>query len=186
MHFSVRTRLTIWYSVILSIGLLLFSTTIWLALRHILRSDLSTALANQTRGFEEYLHLEDEDPSLDLIKEIDEYSQSLPQEHLLLVYDASGEVLYAHPSGKIQLDLQSRAFAVAGIQQEFRWNEQPYLGSSRYIQLRRGSIHVFLALSSEYVSRTVSILGFALAVIVPIFLVGTVGGGYWLSRRALR
>lgn len=186
MHLSVRTRLTIWYSVILSIGLLLFSSTIWLALRHILRSDLSTALANQTRGLEEYLHLEDEDPSLDLVKEIDEYSQSLPQEHLLLVYAAAGGVLYTHPSGKIQKDLRGRAFALAGAQQEFRWNGQPYVGSSRYIRLRRGSIHVFLALSSEYVAHTVGLLGFALAVIVPIFLVGTVGGGYWLSRRALR
>ena len=186
MRFSVRTRLTIWYSVILSIGLLLFSTTIWLALRHILRSDLSTALANQTRGFEEYLHLEDEDPSLDLVKEIDEYSQSLPPEHLLLVYEAAGGILYAHPPGTIQTDLRSRAFALSTAQQKFHWDGHPYLGSSRYIRLRRGSIHVFLALSSEYVSHTVDILGFALAVIVPIFLVGTIGGGYWLSRKALR
>ncbi|HEX6545570.1 MAG TPA: ATP-binding protein [Bryobacteraceae bacterium] len=186
MPFPVRTRLTIWYSVILSIGLLLFSTTVWLVLRQILRSDLSTTLANQTRGFEEYLHLEDEDPSLDLVKEIDEYSQSLPQDHLLLVYDALGGPLYTHPPGKIQTDLRGRAFAVAGTQQEFQWNGHPYLGISRSIRLRRGSIHVFLALSSEYVSRAVNILGFALAIVVPVFLLGTLGGGYWLSRRALR
>jgi heavy metal sensor kinase len=186
MPFSVRTRLTIWYSVILSIGLLLFSTTIWLALRHILRSDVSTALENQTRGFEEYLHLEDQDPSLDLVREIDEYSQSLPQEHLLLVYDEAGRLLYAHPSGTIQPGLRIRAFAAADVQQEFRWNRHPYIGSNRYIRLRHGPIHAFLALSSEYVERAVDILGVALALIVPVFLVGTVGGGYWLSRRALR
>lgn len=186
MPFPVRTRLTIGYSVILSIGLLLFSTTIWLAVRHILRSDLSTALENQTRGFAEYLHLEDEDPSVNLVREIDEYSQSLPQEHLLLVYDAAGGVFYTHPSGRIQTGLRSRAFAQSGKQQEFRWNGHPYLGSSLSVRLRRGSIQVFLALSSEYILRAVDILGVALAMIVPIFLVGTLGGGYWLSRRALR
>ena len=37
-----------------------------------------------------YLQIEDHDPGVSLPGEIDEYSQSMPQNHLLAVFDADG------------------------------------------------------------------------------------------------
>jgi two-component system, OmpR family, heavy metal sensor histidine kinase CusS len=185
MSLSVRTRLTVWYSILLSVGLILFSWTVWLALRHILRSDLSTALSNQSHGFEQYLHLEDRDPSMDLMREINEYSQSLAQDHLLLVYDAAGRLIYAYPINGSLERFRLRVFAGSNRLQKLHWNHRPYVGLSQDIQLKRGTIHAFLALSSEYVGRALDLLGLALAITAPVFLICTAGGGYWLSRKAL-
>ena len=93
-NLSIRTGLTIWYTVVLSLGLVLFSATVWIALRHFLYADLAANLSNQARGFEEYLHIEDHDNLAKLVDEIDEFSRSLPLDHLLFVTDAYGGELY--------------------------------------------------------------------------------------------
>lgn len=62
-NISVRARLAFWYTAVLSLGLVLFSCTVWLALRQTLRADLSIGLQNQARGLEEYLHIEEQDAS---------------------------------------------------------------------------------------------------------------------------
>src|SRR3569833_4201292 len=90
----IRVRLAVWYTVVLSLGLILFSLSVWLMLRHLLYSDLRAALENQAGGFEEYLHIEERGHAPDLIHEMDEFSKSMPQEHVLTVYDSDGNMIY--------------------------------------------------------------------------------------------
>ena len=76
-----------------------FSCTIWFALRHFLYADFKSALVDQARGLNAYLRIEDHDPGVSLPVEIDEYSQSMPQNHLLAVFNANGQPIYQTPSG---------------------------------------------------------------------------------------
>ncbi|HLH01437.1 MAG TPA: ATP-binding protein [Bryobacteraceae bacterium] len=161
----VRTRLTVWYTAVLSLGLIAFSLFVWLTLRHLLYTDLQTALENQARGFEEYLHIEERGHAPNLIHEMDEFSKSMPQEHVLTVFDASGRVLYNNGRR--------------------RWKHKHELTTTRSIALERGPVRAELAVSDQSAAHAVSLLGWLLALAVPVFVMVAAGGGYWLSGKAL-
>jgi heavy metal sensor kinase len=177
---SIGTRLTLWYTTVLCLGLILFSCSIWLALRHFLYADLESALRDQARGLNTYLQIEDHDPGASLPVEIDEYSQSMPQDHLLTVVDAKGQPIYTAPIG---LTLQPGGI---GKPYKLRWKNHAYLAVSQAVLLKEGGVHTLLAISSEPVDRAVYLLGLLLMAGIPLFAVCGAAGGFWLSRRALR
>ncbi len=176
---SVRTRLTIWYTAVLSLAILLFSGVVSLALRHLLYQDLQITLLNQARGLEEYLRIEEQDPSMRLSNEIDEYSRSLLHPHLLAVSSGAGRLIYKNFSGVASQTVKSAQ------PQSLSWNGRRYLALSRSVALREGVFQTFLAIPFEPVDRPVKLLALLLAITVPVFIVCGAAGGYWLSRRAL-
>ncbi len=184
-NISIRARLALWYSAVLSLGLVLFSCTVWLALRQTLRGDLSTALQNQARGLEEYLHIEEQDQSVDLRREIEEYSQSWLQDHLLIVYDNTTKLIYSNVTGASERLAIGKLSNRSDEPRKLIWQHRRYLALDRNIPLKAGTFRVFLAVSSAPNDRAVTLLGWLLALAVPLFIVCGVGGGYWLSRRAL-
>jgi heavy metal sensor kinase len=149
--------------------LIVFSLIVWLILRHMLYADFSAMLVNQARGFEEYLHIEEKEHASDLVREMDEFSKSLPQDHLLMVYDASENLIYSNKP-------------VAAHQS---WEGGHYFEVRRSIALDRGPVKVVLSISTAATDRAVTLLGWLLALAVPFFALGAAGGGYWLSRKAL-
>jgi two-component system, OmpR family, heavy metal sensor histidine kinase CusS len=177
---SIRVQLTGWYAAVLCIGLIVFSCAIWFALRHFLHADLESALIDQARGLNTYLQIETQDPGVNLPHEIDEYSQSMPQNHLLAVFNASGQPIYQMPSGLTQNS------HMAGTPYKLRWKKHSYLAVVQTVLLKEGRIHTLLAISSEPVQRAVYLLGVLLSAAVPLFVVCAAAGGFWLSRRALR
>jgi two-component system, OmpR family, heavy metal sensor histidine kinase CusS len=177
---SIRVQLTAWYTAVLCIGLIVFSCTIWFALRHFLYTDFESALVDQARGLNAYLQIEDQDPGISLPHEIDEYSQSMPQNHLLAVFDANGQAIYQSPRGLTQ-DSHTR-----GRSYQLHWKDHTYLAVVQTVLLKEGKVHTLLAISSEPVQRAVYLLGILLSAAVPLFVVCAAAGGYWLSRRALR
>ncbi len=183
--FPIRTRLAVWYAVILAAGLVLFSCTVWLALRHTLFADLSATLVDHSRGLDKYLRIEDPDRLPGLAHEIDEYSQSLPQDHVLTVFDAEGQPIYSNAGVAATSLAKRRELRDATKPQTFRWKHRPYLGVNRTVALRNGTVRTFLAMSSEATDRAMELLGILLAITVPVFVLCAIGGGYWLSRRAL-
>lgn len=177
---SIGKRLTLWYTAVLCLGLILFSCSIWLALRHFLYADLESALVDQARGLNKYLQIEDHDLDTSLPVEIDEYSLSMPQEHLLLVLDARGQPIYAAPTGlTLQPGDGSKPYRLL-------WKSHTYLAVVQTVLLKEGRVLTFLALSSEPVDRAVYLLGLLLIAAIPLFAVCGAAGGFWLSRRALR
>jgi heavy metal sensor kinase len=173
-------QLTAWYTAILGIGLILFSFTIWFALRHFLHADLESMLVDQARGLNKYLQIEDEDTGVSLSREIDEYSQSMPQNHLLAVFDANGRAIYEAPNGLVH---HSHA---AGKPYKLYWKKHSYLAVVQTVFLKEGKVDTVLALSSEPVDKAVYLLGVLLIAAIPLFIVCAAAGGFWLSRRALR
>ena len=184
-RFSIRTRLAVWYAVVLALGLILFSCTVWLALRHTLSADLSATLLDHSSGLDKYLRIEDPDQLPGLAHEIDEYSQSLPQDHVLAVFDAAGRLIYSNAAMAATFLESRHDLKDSSKPKTFHWDYRPYLGVSRRVALRNGTVRTFLAISSEATDRAVKLLGILLAVTVPVFVFCAIGGGYWLSRRAL-
>ncbi|MBV8866357.1 MAG: HAMP domain-containing protein, partial [Acidobacteriaceae bacterium] len=175
----------VWYAVVLSLSLILFSCTVWLALRQDLFADLSATLLDHSRGLDKYLRIEDPDQLPRLAHEIDEYSQSLPQDHVLAVVDADGQPLYSN-AGPSAMSLANRLNRGDPAKpQRFHWKNRSYLGVSRTVTLKHGTVYTFLAISSEATDRPVALLGLLLGGTVPLFVLGAIAGGYWLSRRAL-
>jgi hypothetical protein len=55
---SLRFRLTIWYTAVLTAGLALFGTLLWLSLRHELNADLERDLDGRAARFESFFRSE--------------------------------------------------------------------------------------------------------------------------------
>ncbi len=182
---SIRARLTFWYTLVLSLGLVLFSGTVWIALQTALYGDLKAMLVDQARGLEEYLRIEDRDPSFHLPNEIDEYSRSLLHPHLLMVRGQTGQFIYASPPDITHQMVNLPKAQIAGKPQSFWWGGKHYLALSRSVSLNGGAIQTFLALSSEAMDRSLNLLALLLLITVPAFIACGAAGGYWLSRRAL-
>ena len=182
---SIRTRLTVWYTAVLSLAILLFSGIVCIALRYLLYNDLQTTLLNQSRGLEEYLRIEDQDRSMRLAEEIDEYSRSLLHPHLLAVSDRSGQIVYENFAGLTSRTSKSHRQEFPNRPQHIFWRGKPYLAISRSVSLREGVFQTFLAIPSAPVDRALKLLTALLSAAVPAFIICGAVGGYWLSRRAL-
>jgi len=90
-HLSIRVRLTLWYSLVLLVGLTLFGTGIWLVVSHGLMAALDDTLTAQARGVITVLHTEP-DPAepQELSEELTEYSLATPEGTLMEVRDPQG------------------------------------------------------------------------------------------------
>jgi heavy metal sensor kinase len=184
-NISIRARLALWYTAVLSIGLVLFSCTVWLALRQTLRADLSIGLQNQARGLDEYLHIEEQDVSVNLAREISEYSQSWLQDHLLIVFDGKNNLLFSNIAAGSERLVASKLSMSFDKPRKLTWNHKRYLVLNRDIPLRAGTFRALMAVSSDANDRAVTLLGWVFALAVPVFIVCGGVGGFWLSRRAL-
>jgi two-component system, OmpR family, heavy metal sensor histidine kinase CusS len=177
---SVRERLTLWYTAVLSLGLILLSCTVWLALDRILHQELSNTLLNQTQGLQEYIRIEDEENTLTLPHEIDEFAHALPHHHVLVIANPGGGVVYrSGDAAPIEL------LPLAG-QKAFTFHGRHYFATASDLPLKDRRLRVTLALSSEEIDHPVKLLGVILLVVVPVFIICGVVGGRWLSRRALQ
>jgi two-component system heavy metal sensor histidine kinase CusS len=182
---ALSIRLTIWYSIVLSFGLIVFSFVVWYMLRHQLRSDLDDSLRNQARGLEEYLRIEEGDPSANLVQEVDEYSRSMPFDHLLAVADARGDILYANTSVQSVLPRDWTSANSANRQTEIKWMGRRYLAITRIAKLQSRRVYLFIAESTAPADHALRRLSTVLLAVLPIFICGGAAGGFWLSRRAL-
>ncbi|MBV9034015.1 MAG: HAMP domain-containing protein [Acidobacteriaceae bacterium] len=182
---SIRTRLMVWYTVVLSIALILFSGTVWIALQQALYGDLKAMLTNQARGLEEYLRIENGDPSVQLRDEVDEYSRSLLHPHLLTVWNPNGQLIYENSRGITNRVSPAGEKEFADKPQSFWWGGKHYLATGRSVPLGENTIRIFLAVTSDPVDRSLNLLALLLVMAVPAFIMCGAAGGYWLSRKAL-
>ena len=182
---SIRTRLMVWYTVVLSVALILFSGTVWIALQQALYGDLKAMLTNQARGLEEYLRIENGDPSVQLRDEVDEYSRSLLHPHLLTVWNPNGQLIYENSRGITNRVSPAGGKEFADKPQSFWWGGKHYLATGRSVPLGENTIRIFLAVTSDPVDRSLNLLALLLVMAVPAFIMCGAAGGYWLSRKAL-
>jgi heavy metal sensor kinase len=177
---SVRKQLTLWYTAVLSLGLILLSCSVWLILNQILQRELSNTLLNEAQGLEEYIRIEYDEHAATLPHEIDEFAHALPRHHALIITDAKQGIVYR--SGEL---VAAKLLPSAG-QGTFTFGGRRYVAAVKDLSLKDRRLRIALAMSSEEIDHPIRLLGVILAVVVPVFVISGVAGGLWLSRRALQ
>src|SRR6476469_2871649 len=92
--FSLRFRLTVWYSFALGVRLALFAVAIWLSMRQTLRRDVDQTLLDDAQSLERFSNQEFSEAGVNLAEELDEYFHAYPRDTLLSIRNRSGSIRY--------------------------------------------------------------------------------------------
>jgi len=179
---TIRFKLTIWYSAILLAGILLIGTSLWVAVRHQLLSDIDDQLEQKVRGVRAVL--EDEGGRVNpeqLREELTEYAHATPGGVLIRVRDQSGQELLPGPPLAEQRALEE------GSKSTLRTIATP---QRLRLQTERLSIHgqtfdVQVGTELEAIDRMLTRVRTLLLIAIPFVVSVAFGGGYWISLRAL-
>src|SRR3981189_602017 len=90
-HWSIRARLTVWYSIVLLAGLVLFGGGIWLVVSHSLMASVEDGLTAQAKGVTTVIRAEFRPPRPQhLNEELSEYVHAAHEGNLTEVSDSHG------------------------------------------------------------------------------------------------
>ena len=165
---SIRFRLTVWYALILSAALCVFSGLTWFIMQQRLLNDVRRGLDEEANRFQAYVQGEEaEVPPVDLHEEIGDFCHALPStSYLQLAPLKGGEEYRCGPQSSgphAHFEIVTRAMTVRGA---------PYrleIGASRL------EMH-----------RALELLQTLLWSLVPAAILISCFAGVWLSRRALK
>jgi signal transduction histidine kinase len=157
--------MVLWHSAIVAVSLAAFAILAWLGTRSVVRNDISTGLARQADGLELFLKKETHGSGeAAVIEETREFSTGLPVGSGVRLFNRSGTLLFARPERHHDMFMEvTRDVVVAG--EGFR---------------------VSLWRSTEESETTLNDLRLVLLLLAPLFLMASLAGGWFLSRRALR
>jgi heavy metal sensor kinase len=179
-HWSIRARITLWYSLVLLAGLVLFGAGIWLAVSHGLKASLDEALREHANGVSTVLQSEfrPEKPR-HLEEELAEYAAATPGGNLMEVRDSQGRPLVTSKTVAMKATDSVPVFGVqvtpSGRYRTFHMiafvNTEPY--------------RILVATPLDATEATLTRVRTLMLWATPVVLFLASLGGYWISRRAL-
>jgi len=184
---SIRVRLAAWYLLVLALSLGLFAGGMWFALQYGLIADVDADLAGHFSGFRQWLHSQlpgglQQTPAPELLEaKVHEYASGLTTGYWLRVSDAAGRVLFASPgfpdAPPAKRQREFRSIRVRG---------KSWRTIQRALAVGPDTYRVEYAASLKLIEEILEMFSSILWSLVPAILVLALGGGYWMSRRALR
>jgi two-component system, OmpR family, heavy metal sensor histidine kinase CusS len=181
---SIRLRLTLWYSIALSAGLILFAAAIWLSMRHSLLAENDRTLSDRAHKLSVFLNRElAANPAADnLREELDDYSRVLPAGMLLEIRDSSRSVYFTSSA-----DFSFPAAGGAGaVFTTLRWKGDDYRLLSESFLLDGELFQIGIASSLDAIEAVLDRLRWLLIACIPAVILAAAVSGSWLSRRALK
>jgi heavy metal sensor kinase len=177
---SIRIRLTLWYSAVLLLGLLLFGGGLWFAIGQRLTATVDARLMERAGGLRTVIEIEGPFRNrAQLQQELSEFTREVAEGDLIQLRDSSGQLLTGSPSLPSVPGSDGpeyRTVAAAGR-------------SLRVLTIR---IHhdgrdyeVVAASSLDSVNAMLRELRTLLLLMIPVVLAIACLGGYWISGRAL-
>jgi signal transduction histidine kinase len=164
---SLRFRLTLWYALILTAGLGLFGSLVWLSLRHQLLGDVDRDLAGRASRFESYFRTESaEGAGAGLRDELEEFCQALPPDSYIHLSGTNG-FAFRYPARD------------AAPSANLRMLERPFTLKDATFDLEVGA-------PVADVNHTLELLRLLLLSLIPVVIAIACLGGVWLSGRALK
>jgi len=163
---SLRFRLTIWYTAVLTAGLALFGTLLWISLRHQLNADLERDLDGRAARFESFFRGETAEAATHLREELEEFCQALPPASYIELRGSKG-FAFRYPA---------QATVEAG---GFRVRKHSFTVNGEVFQLEAGA-------PLADMNHFLDLLRWLLWSLIPVVVVIAFVGGIWLSGRALR
>ncbi|HVV45131.1 MAG TPA: ATP-binding protein [Bryobacteraceae bacterium] len=164
---SIRFRLTAWYALILSAALCLLSVLIWFLMQQRMLDDIHRGLRETADSFDIYVHREIEEiPNVDLMVEISDFCQALPSTSYLNFTPLNGGTPFRRP-------------ATTG------GRHARYESLTRTIMIENQPWKLEIGESRAEMHHTLELLRTLLLSVVPLAIVFSCLGGFWMSRRAL-
>lgn len=165
---SIRFRLTVWYALILSAALCIFSGLVWVMMQQRLLFDIRRGLDDEAARSEAFIQIVAEEvPAVDLYDEVGEFCHALPSSSYLELRPTGTGVPFRYPARaggpRAHYEVLTRAISI---------RNQPY---TLEIGASRAEMH-----------RALELLRTLLLSLVPVVIAISCLGGAWLSRRALR
>ena len=162
---SLRFRLTIWYTAVLTAGLALFGTLLWLSLRHELNADLQRDLDGRAARFESFFRSESAESGVHVNEELEEFCQALPPGSYINVRGSRG-FAFRYPAG-------------SPAQSRFRMLERNFNVNGEQFDMEVGA-------PLADIKRFLDLLRLLLWSLIPVVIALGCIGGAWLSGRALK
>ena len=179
-HWSIRTRLTLWYSVVLLAGLILLSAGIWVTVSHSLRASLDDSLTEHAAGVITVLRTESEsENSNHLSEELNEYATATPGGNLMEIRDAQGHPILQSKTVAMPVSGSAPAFA------EQTSNSVRYRTFTTTVAVNGQPYRVLVATPMDATEVTLRRVRWLLLWSAPAVLLLASLGGIWISRRAL-
>jgi two-component system heavy metal sensor histidine kinase CusS len=177
---SIRVRLTLWYSIVLLLGLALFGFGMWWALDQRLAAGVDTRLAQRMEGLRTALGAEAEIQNRgQLQQELTEFAGEIPDGALIQLRDPSGAIILPFSNqAAFTGDLASGRTVVR--------EGRPFRTATARIACGGETYDVLLAASLDEVTGVTRDFRHLLFLMIPAVLAVACLGGYWLSSRALR
>lgn len=180
---SIRLRLTIWYSVMLLLGLALFGVGMWFAPEQRLIAGVDSRLTQRVQGLQTVFSTEGGTKDRrQLQEEVSEFAGEMPDGVLIQLRDAAGTLVLPSPNqppfpsrpasnqpASWTADRDGRSFRIRTVRMDY--GGRPY--------------DVLLAGPLDEVRAVMRAFRNLLLLMIPGVLAAACLGGYWISRRAL-
>jgi len=178
-HWSIRARLTVWYSIILLAGLVIFGCGIWLIVSHSLQASLDDNLTEQARGVATVITTEyNPFRPRHLREELSEYVDAAPEGNLMEVLDSHGDLMISSRVLQLPRTVQD-GFAKQSVA------SGQYRTFVTTVPIQDESYRVLVAQPMENIDATLRRSRTLLLLLAPVVLGIASLGGYWISGRAL-
>jgi heavy metal sensor kinase len=177
---SIKLRLSIWYSSVLLLALLLFGCGMWIALQHRLIRGVDGRLAAQVDAVRMVVEGEGIATNPNQIGE--EISEVAGQSGVIQVRMENGESVAS--GGRAPLDPELVA-SVAPSYRTLEMEGRPSRAVAQQISADGRTLDVLVALPLDDVDRTMRDFRDYLLLMIPAALMLSGLGGWWVSRRAL-
>jgi two-component system heavy metal sensor histidine kinase CusS len=183
LRLSIRLRLTLWYSAVLLLGLLLFAYGMWLALQQHLVSGVDGRLAQTAEGLGILLTSEETSADLDhLQEEIAEYLKEVPTRSLIQLRMDSGQEVFS--SANPPFLSPDRASNNPVFRTLYR-DRNPFRILMERVDSKSRSFDLLVASPLDEVQVALRDFRRLLLMMIPGVLAAACLGGWWISRRAL-
>jgi heavy metal sensor kinase len=180
---SIRFRLTAWYGGVLLAGLILFGFGSWFAMRRSLYQSVDHELRDHLRDVKGFMDLEMAKLSpAEIIEEFGEHAALGPDGELYQVRDGAGNWLYRSPRLTIPVaEVSGDEVQFVNVAQQGRI----FRVASTRVVVSGKQYAVDIAISMSEMLESLDRFRNLLLMLIPILVAGALGGGYWVSRRAL-
>lgn len=163
---SIRFRLTVWYALVLTAALGLFSVLIWVSLSHQLLGEIDRELEGRASRLEAYFKEEvAKTTTLQLHDELEEFSQAFAPTSSIEIKGSNGFVFRYPPHDRSQSDART-------LRRRFSLNGDDF--------------ELGVRISTTEMERTLDVLRHLLLGLIPLVIAIACIGGALLSGRALR
>jgi len=183
---SISLRLTLWFGGIFLLGWVLFGAAMWFNLKHTLTEERHLTLSHRIDRLQDLLQKTQSEAASDRSQDFKDFAHATGG-GLVEIFRADGSRVYPSPSAAAKTFPWPVARSGSGETfLQVRTQDQPYWVLARPFSLESETDYLIVAAPEAGNLLVLKRFWQGLLASVPLLLLISSAGGYWLSRRALK